>query len=147
MRSCSLYGLLRFFISENLEFVRYRICECLRTFLNLQYFILAAITIAFNHLDIGSSHLSGFQPYSVLMLPGISQVLLVGVSGVFLAYSQFCLTISSSRYEFERKEKEKKKSVCASSQTSFTCQNRSRGYKTFFKLSLAETKIYPAHKC
>ena len=24
---------------------------------------------------------------------------------------------------------------------------RSRGYKTFFVLSSAETKIYPAHKC
>ena len=27
------------------------------------------------------------------------------------------------------------------------CDTRSRGYKTFFMLSSAETKIYPAHKC
>ena len=26
-------------------------------------------------------------------------------------------------------------------------QTRSRGYKTFFMLNSAETKIYPAHKC
>ena len=30
---------------------------------------------------------------------------------------------------------------------SYIRDNRARGYKTFFMLNSAETKIYPAHKC